>query len=51
MCASLPVQEVEETPLIPGWEDPGEVGTAIPLQYFCLGELPWDEEPGRLSSP
>ena len=33
-----------------GWEDSLKGGHGNPLQYSCLGESLWTEEPGRLQS-
>ena len=54
--ASLVAQLVKNLPAIQetlvwflGWEDPMGEGIAT-LQYSCLGESPWTEEPGGLQS-
>ena len=35
---------------VPCWGRSPEGGNGYPLKYFCLGSIPWTEEPGRLES-
>ena len=42
--------DVRDAGLIPGSGRSSGGGHGNPLQYSCLGESPWTEEPGRLQS-
>ena len=39
-----------DTGSIPGLGRSPGVGNSNPLQYSCLGKIPWTEEPGGLQS-